>query len=216
MKPLQRTLSLLSLATVLLTQVPASFAQKPLMRPSTPVETYLAQTSVADVVKQGVTKGREGDYEGAIADFTRAIKLDPKNADAYFYRGFAYRFLAEGRAASERTAAMDDLKQAIVNFDQTVKIDPSYIRAYFERGLSQDDLGKKQEAISDYTQTLALDAEFAEAYYNRGVIHDELGEKKEALGDFVKARDLYQQQGKTDYYRDAVERIRQYEGSPQG
>lgn len=214
MKLIYRTLPLLSLATILFTQIPASFAQKPLNQPSTP-ETYLAQTSAGDLVKQGVTKGRGGDYEGAIADFTRAIKLDPNNADAYFYRGFAYRFLARGRATSERASASNDLKQAVDNFDQTIKIDPTYTRAYFERGLSQDDLGNKREAITDYTQTLELDAEFAEAYYNRGVIHSELGEKAEALDDFLKARDLYQQQGKKDYYRDAVERIRQYEQSPQ-
>ena len=44
------------------------------------------------------------DYDSAIADFTQAIRLDPKNAVAYYGRGEAY--LEKGqRAAAERDFA---------------------------------------------------------------------------------------------------------------
>jgi lipoprotein NlpI len=36
----------------------------------------------------GLAKRDKRDVEGALADFTRSVELDPKNADGYFNRGF--------------------------------------------------------------------------------------------------------------------------------
>ena len=46
-----------------------------------------AQTSANDYVKSGYAKAKKGDLDGAIADFNRAIELDPKKAGAYTNRG---------------------------------------------------------------------------------------------------------------------------------
>lgn len=40
---------------------------------------------------RGITKDRMGDFEGAVADFSSAISLDPGNADFYHNRGFSLR-----------------------------------------------------------------------------------------------------------------------------
>lgn len=32
-----------------------------------------------------------GDYEGAIAEYSEAIRLDPRSAETYFSRGFTRR-----------------------------------------------------------------------------------------------------------------------------
>ena len=37
----------------------------------------------------GVDKYEQGDYQGAIADYTKAIEINPKFALAYFNRGLA-------------------------------------------------------------------------------------------------------------------------------
>ena len=40
--------------------------------------------------ERGFSHAEKGDHDKAIADFTEAIRLDPKDADAYYYRGFSY------------------------------------------------------------------------------------------------------------------------------
>ena len=36
-----------------------------------------------------LSKNSSGDYAGAIEDYTKAIELDPKDAVAYYNRGYA-------------------------------------------------------------------------------------------------------------------------------
>jgi tetratricopeptide (TPR) repeat protein len=53
-----------------------------------------------------------GDYDRAIADFTRAIEIDPKRTDAHVHRGFAYDAL--GRE-----------EDAIADFRRALALDPN-------------------------------------------------------------------------------------------
>ncbi len=47
-----------------------------------------------------------GDFAGTIEDFTKLIELDPKNDDAYYYRGMAKKQL------NDTAGALEDLKKA--------------------------------------------------------------------------------------------------------
>ena len=49
---------------------------------------------------------KKGEYDKAIADFTEGIRLDPKNAAAYHFRGRAYS------KKSEKAKAEADFAQA--------------------------------------------------------------------------------------------------------
>lgn len=59
------------------------------------------QTS-EDWVKMGVKKANLEDYRGAIADFNKAIEIDPKDGDAYNNRGKAKFDLEDYRGAKVR------------------------------------------------------------------------------------------------------------------
>jgi tetratricopeptide (TPR) repeat protein len=62
---------------------------------------------------RGVAYGRKGEQEKAVADFSAAIRLDPKNAIAYSNRGVA--FAREG-----------EQDKAIADFSAAVQLDTKY------------------------------------------------------------------------------------------
>ena len=65
-------------------------------------------------LERGYLKSRQGQYEGAIADYDQAIRLDPRNAGAYANRSLAKSEL--GR----HDEALEDL-------DQAMRLDPDAV-----------------------------------------------------------------------------------------
>jgi tetratricopeptide (TPR) repeat protein len=136
------------------------------------------------------------DNKRAIADLDEAIRLQPNNALAYSRRGFAYRQLQE-------------YKKAALDYNMAIGIQPDFASAYFGRAFVRRRLQDDQGALADYSKIISISAGFAEAYYNRGLIYRDLGDNKKAIVDFQKAANLYQQQRKSEYYQDAIQRIRE-------
>ena len=62
-------------------------------------------------LERGDLKARQGQYEGAIADYDRAIHLDPRNARAYLHRSLAKSGL--GRH-----------DEALADLDEALRLDP--------------------------------------------------------------------------------------------
>ncbi|MTJ21615.1 tetratricopeptide repeat protein, partial [Dolichospermum sp. UHCC 0352] len=123
---------------------------------------------------RGFAKSNLGDKQGAINDFTQAIKIDPNYAQAYINWG-VYKF------------ALGDKQGAINDFTQAIKIDPNNALAYSIRGITKFVLGDKQGAISDSTQAIKIDPNNADAYSIRGNVKDDLGDKQGAISDFTQA-----------------------------
>ena len=69
---------------------------------------------------RGVAYGIKGDYERAIADFTRAIEIG-RDPYAYNDRGLAYELKG-------------DYERAIADYDMAIEIFPRYGTAYNHRG----------------------------------------------------------------------------------
>jgi len=49
----------------------------------------------ADILEQGIAHADEGDFDQAIADFSKVIQLDPNDAEAYAFRSNVYHLRAE-------------------------------------------------------------------------------------------------------------------------
>ena len=118
------------------------------------------------------------DSDKAIADYTKAIELDPKFADAYLNRGLALA----------NKGAFD---KAIVDFTKVIEIKPNYSRVYYYRGFSWGGKGEYDKAIVDYTKAIELDPKFALAYKNRGHAWEKKGDSDKAIADYKKAVELH-------------------------
>lgn len=93
-----------------------------------------------------------GDYTGAVAVYTMAIRLKPDYADVYNNRGIVKIMLKQYFAAT-------------LDFDTAIQLKPDYADAYNNRGLSKADLEQYFAAISDYDIAIRLIPADATAYY---------------------------------------------------
>ena len=112
----------------------------------------------------------KGEFDRALADYTKAIEIDPKYAQAYSNRGYA--LLAKGEQAS----AVADFNKAIESYSEAIERDPANAEAFIGRGSACEIKGDYTCAISDATKAIDLDPKFALAYMNRGISYDAKGD----------------------------------------
>jgi tetratricopeptide (TPR) repeat protein len=96
----------------------------------------------------------KGDFDRAIADYTKAIEIDPKDADAYNNRSYAYH-------------AKGDFDRAIADYTKVIEIDPRAAAAYGNRGDVYEAKGDFERAAADFTKAIEIDPKYADAYINR-------------------------------------------------
>ena len=170
-----------------------------------------APQTAADFANRGSDKLQNGDYDGAIADSSKAIELDSKMPEAYYNRGTAKLQKADcdgaitdlskaielklnrAEAYSNRGIAKQrkaDYEGAIADFSKAIEVNPKYAEAYYNRGNAKDDKRDYEGAIADYSKAIELNANFARAYYNRGAAKKHKGDLLGALVDDNKALKL--------------------------
>ena len=171
---------------------------------------------------RGYVKAELGDKQGALADFNEVIRIDPNYAPAYKNFWIDEYYLQDGQGT------LADYIKNSERLGKHLTYKPYHVDAYYNRGLAKYDLGDKLGALFDYNEairinlildylergvvkntTIRINPNSANAYYNRGLIKKERGEKQEALADFRKASELYQKQGNTEWYNNALARIKE-------
>jgi serine/threonine protein kinase len=185
-------------------------ALRPLLpTPTEGVAPALSQLSVDQLlamrlVTRGQEKARQGDLQGAIADYTLAIQLDPQNGRAYSQRGSAryksgdwagavedftqaIQLTGDARAYVNRGIAryrLGDYEGAVADYTHALHLNPNWAVAYYNRGNAYRQLEQNQKAIEDYSRALELNPEEVRAYFNRGVVRGHLGDAQGAVADF--------------------------------
>jgi tetratricopeptide (TPR) repeat protein len=89
------------------------------------------------------------DFEKAIAEYEKIIKIDPKNTTtktAYALHNIGYINLVY----------FQKYQEAVKYFSQAVSLDPKYAEAYCNRGRAYEELKQYSKARQDYNQTLKL------------------------------------------------------------
>jgi len=95
-------------------------------------------------VNRGNAFADKKDYGRAIADYNKAIELDPQNAYAY-----------NGRADTLREAGKP--AQGLPDAERALQLDSNNAEFWDTRAQIFAALGRRQEAIADYRRALALD-----------------------------------------------------------
>jgi eukaryotic-like serine/threonine-protein kinase len=128
---------------------------------------------------RGLSYDKLGQYDRAVADYSRAIDLDPKFADALYNRGVDY------------CARLGQPADAVADFSRAIDLDPKLTDAWNSRGAVYcDHLGQYDKAVADFSRAIDLDPKSANAWHNRGVAYDGLGRYDQSVADYSRAIDL--------------------------
>jgi tetratricopeptide (TPR) repeat protein len=125
---------------------------------------------------RGNKRVAEGDLDGAIADYSRAIRLDPYNAELYSDRGTAL-------------ILKKTVKPAIEDFNQAIALRPQFMDRehdflYSNRAAAWLAMGEYNNAIADVNSALGYERRFSSAFANRGLAWSMKGDHSRALDDF--------------------------------
>ncbi len=125
-------------------------------------------------VLRGRAYANRREYGRAAREFQSALRLDPRNADAYGLR--ASMRISRGR-----------LKAALADLNRALRLAPNYVGAFVNRGLvraRQRDYGR---AITDFDRALRLRPANAHALASRGHVRRLQGKFDQAIEDLTKA-----------------------------
>ena len=138
--------------------------------------------SAEDWIVSGNRKYINDDLQGAIADYTKAIEIDPNYAAIYLVRG---------KAKYE----LKNYQGAIEDYTKAIEIKSDFASAHFNRGIAKASLKNYQGAIADYTKAIEINPKYAMAYYTRGLARKfVIGDLEGACSDWRKAAELGDEQ----------------------
>jgi tetratricopeptide (TPR) repeat protein/serine/threonine protein kinase len=158
--------------------------------------------------QRGLARFDDKDHDGAIEDYTAALRLRPDYAPAHYKRGnvylareqydralkdyddairlkqdYAYAYHGRGNVHFAR----QDYERALQDYDKAVRLSPDNAAHYNNRGNAHRARKDLDLALQDYTKAIKLKPDYAHPYHGRGVVHFERRELDSALRDFHEA-----------------------------
>jgi len=139
---------------------------------STPAAT--PTLSAGEHVELGIEYHDQGELDKAIAEFEKAIELDPNDAEAHRNLGTAY---GEQGKWEESAAA----------YEQAIEINPTFGEAYGDVVGAYFYLERIPEAIEAGEKAIELASDYATAYNNLGIVYGSQGQVDAAIALFEKS-----------------------------
>ena len=113
-------------------------------------------------------------FDDAIDNYKKALKIKPDYAEAYYNMGIALK-------------KKGDLEGAIVSYKHALEIKPDYAEAYYNMGNALKDKDNFEAAIISYKNALEIKSDYAEAYYNMGIALKKNGDLEAAIDSYKNA-----------------------------
>jgi tetratricopeptide (TPR) repeat protein len=129
--------------------------------------------------RDGIGRYFAKDFIAALADFTKAIKLDSSFIQAWENRGVTKFYL-------------EDYAGALLDYNQALKINPDDYKTYGRRAWAKFNMEDLRGAIDDFSKAIEGNVNAADYHIGRGKAKFKLKDYKGAMADFNKVvRFLY-------------------------
>jgi tetratricopeptide (TPR) repeat protein len=116
-------------------------------------------------------------YDDALADYNRAIELDPGSARLFAGRADTYR-------------AMQRYDDALADCSRAIELDPVMDLAFEERGEIYRLTERNEEALADCTRAIELDPRSVSHFATRGYLYMNMQRYDRSLADYTCAIEL--------------------------
>ena len=137
----------------------------------------MTEKSATNWLKKGNDWHQKQDYDKAIECYENAIRLNPKDADAYNNMGNAYN-------------NKQDYDKAIEYYEKAIELNPKDADAYYNMGNAYNNKQDYDKAIEYYEKAIKLNPKDAKAYYNMGYVYDDKQNYDKAIECYKKAIEL--------------------------
>lgn len=107
----------------------------------------------------------------AAADFSSALRIDPKNVEALERRAKAYTLAGEH-------------DKAAADWTRVIALNPNHMIAYHSRGTSNLAAGNHTQALEDFAKALAIDPKSVESHLGRAAAFVARNERDKAMQEY--------------------------------
>src|ERR1039458_9086071 len=128
-------------------------------------------------LQAGIDEIKSGDFRGAEGQLQKAIRLDPRNPEAYNLLGFV----------SDQT---DRTLQAIQYYEEALNLAPTFSAARNNLGSAYLRMGKTSLAVEQFEKTLRYRPDDLTANYDLGLICLQTGAPAKSVAHLEKAHSL--------------------------
>lgn len=135
------------------------------------------EEKIKEYIQDGLNYANKNEFEKAIKEFEKALKIDSKNQEALFNLGFVY-------------SDMGDSANAYEIFKKLINLNPNYIEAFNQLGLVFAKQGKFTDSVFVFEKGIEHNPEAALLYNNLGNVYFEYGNYEKAYQCFKKAGEL--------------------------
>jgi tetratricopeptide (TPR) repeat protein len=128
-------------------------------------------------IARGYYRLTNGNYRGALADYTQAIEIDDQDPHLWLNRGMAKEKL-------------NDLTGAFGDYTQAIELQENFANAWVNRGNVLMKQSRFQDAIEDYTVAILHQPDYGYAFLNRALAKHYAQKSSDACQDLKQAEGL--------------------------